>query len=102
MAAKFTIFKDKASKFRFRLIATNGEIIAVGEAYNTKAACMNGIKSIRKNAPTAALIDETVKAADAAGKKATGKKAAGKKAAGKKAAGKKAAGKKAARKKAAK
>lgn len=95
MAAKFTIFKDKSSKFRFRLIATNGEIIAVGEAYNTKAACLNGINSIRKNAPTAVLIDET---AEGEAKKAAGKKAAGKKAAGKKAAPKK----KAASKKAAK
>jgi len=60
MAAKFVVFHDKAKKFRFRLLATNGEIIAVGEAYESKASCLNGIKSIQKNAPTAAIVDETV------------------------------------------
>jgi len=93
MAAKFTIYKDKSNKFRFRLIATNGEIIAVGEAYNTKAACLNGVKSIRKNAPDAVLIDETVPGAvkTAPKKKPARKKAAAKKTAAKKATAKKAA-----------
>ena len=61
MAAKFVVYHDKAKKFRFRLIAPNGEIIAVGEAYESKASCLNGIKSIQKNASAAAIIDETVK-----------------------------------------
>jgi uncharacterized protein YegP (UPF0339 family) len=105
MPAKFIIFKDKSSKFRFRLLATNGEIIAVGEAYNTKAACLNGVKSIQKNAPVAALIDETTKSKDEleaeakkkAARKKSAKKAAKKKAGAKKAAVKKAAGKKSAK-----
>jgi len=96
MAGKFVVYHDKAKKFRFRLLASNGEIIASGEAYESKAACMNGIKSIQKSAAAAKIIDETIVKEEAAGKKAAGKKAAGKKAAGKKAAGKKAAGKKAA------
>jgi uncharacterized protein YegP (UPF0339 family) len=57
MQAKFVIYKDKAGKFRFRLIATNGEIIAVGEAYESKASCLNGVKSIQKNAPIAGIVD---------------------------------------------
>lgn len=60
MAAKFVVFHDKAKKFRFRLLASNGEIIAVGEAYESKASCLNGIKSIQKNAPTAPIVDETI------------------------------------------
>jgi hypothetical protein len=36
MAGKFEIHQDKAGKFRFRLKAGNGEIIAVGEAYETR------------------------------------------------------------------
>ena len=64
MAAKFVVFYDKAKKFRFRLIAPNGEIIAVGEAYEKKASCLNGIKSIQKNAPIAPIIDETLKKDD--------------------------------------
>jgi len=97
MPGKFVIYKDKSKKFRFRLLATNGEIIASGEAYESKAACMKGVASIQKNAPDAKIIDETDEGAAADGKKAAGKKAAGKKAAGKKAAGKKAAAKKAAK-----
>lgn len=59
MAGKFEVYQDKAGKFRFRLKAGNGQIIAVGEAYESKKACMNGIASIRKNAPDAKLVDET-------------------------------------------
>ena len=40
----------KSGKFRFRLKAGNGEIIAVGEAYESKAAAKNGIASVQKNA----------------------------------------------------
>jgi uncharacterized protein YegP (UPF0339 family) len=57
MAAKFEIYTDRAKKYRFRLKASNGEIIAASEAYDTKAACVKGIKSIQKNAPAAAVID---------------------------------------------
>lgn len=57
MAGKFEIFKDKSDQFRFRLKAGNGEIIAVGEAYTTKAACENGIKSVKENAPDAEVIE---------------------------------------------
>ncbi len=56
---KFEVYTDKAGKTRFRLKATNGEIIAVGEAYESKAGCMNGIESIRKNAPEAEIVDKT-------------------------------------------
>ncbi|MDR2039053.1 MAG: DUF1508 domain-containing protein [Bacteroidales bacterium] len=65
MAAKFEIFVDRKKQYRFRLKAPNGEIIAVGEAYETKAACLKGIKSIQKNAPVAEIIgpDETGKKA---------------------------------------
>lgn len=57
MAGKFEIYKDKAGKFRFRLKAGNGEVIAVGEAYESKASCLNGIESIRKNAPDAVIVE---------------------------------------------
>lgn len=50
---KFEIYTDKAGEFRFRLKARNGEIIATGEGYKAKASCLNGIDSIRRNAPDA-------------------------------------------------
>jgi uncharacterized protein YegP (UPF0339 family) len=46
---KFQVYKDTAGKFRFRLRADNNNIIAVGEAYEQYAGCINGIKSIQKN-----------------------------------------------------
>jgi uncharacterized protein YegP (UPF0339 family) len=59
MAAKFEITKDKAGKFRFRLKAANGEIIATSEAYESKASAKNGIESVQKNAAGAAVVDLT-------------------------------------------
>lgn len=44
----------------FNLKAGNGEIIATSETYNSKDACMNGIDSVKTNAPIAALEDQTV------------------------------------------
>ncbi|MEU7184003.1 MULTISPECIES: YegP family protein [Streptomyces] len=55
MAGKFEMYTDKAGKYRYRLKAGNGEIIAVGEAYNSKASCEAGIDSVKRNAPTAQI-----------------------------------------------
>ena len=54
---KYEVYKDKAGEFRFRLKASNGEIIGVGESYKAKASCLNGIASIGKNAPEAPVIE---------------------------------------------
>ena len=54
---KFEVYADKAGEFRFRLKARNGEIIATSEGYKAKASCMNGIASVKKNAPEAAIVD---------------------------------------------
>lgn len=59
MAGKFELCEDKSGKFRFRLKAGNGQVIAASEAYTTKKACLNGIESVRKNAPEAKLDDLT-------------------------------------------
>ena len=55
---KFEVYTDKAGEFRFRLKATNGQIIAVGEGYKQLASCLNGIESIKKNAPDAEIVVE--------------------------------------------
>ena len=55
--AKFEWYKDKAGKYRFRLKAANGEIIAVSEGYNSKEACVSGIESVKKNAPIAKMVE---------------------------------------------
>jgi len=54
---KFEWFKDRAGKFRFRLVAANGEKIAVSEGYLSKEACVNGIESVKKNAPIAKIVE---------------------------------------------
>ncbi len=55
---KFEVYADKAGEYRFRLKATNGQIIATGEGYKAKPSCMNGIESVRKNAPEADIVKE--------------------------------------------
>ena len=57
MSAKFEVYKDKAGEYRFRLKATNGEIIAVSEGYTTKQNVLNGIESVKENAPIAEVIE---------------------------------------------
>lgn len=58
MAGKFELYADKAGKYRFRLKAANGEIIAVSEAYESKASARNGIESVRKNTPEAPVVEQ--------------------------------------------
>ncbi len=55
---KFEVYVDKAGEFRFRLKATNGQIIAVGESYKALSSCLNGIESVRKNAAENKIVKE--------------------------------------------
>lgn len=57
---KYQVYKDKKGEFRFRLIATNGRIIATGESYKALSGCINCIKSIASNAPDAKIVDESL------------------------------------------
>lgn len=55
---KFRLYVDKAGEYRFNLTAANGQIIASSEAYANHANCMNGIESVKKNAPEAEVVEE--------------------------------------------
>ena len=55
---KFEMYQDKAGQYRFRLKATNGKVIATSEGYVTKAACENGIDSVKTNALEAKVVTE--------------------------------------------
>lgn len=55
---KFEIYADKTGEFRFRLKATNGEIIGVSEGYKALKSAENGIASVQKNAPDAEVVKE--------------------------------------------
>ena len=54
---KFEVYKDNKGEYRFRLKATNGQIIATGEGYVAKASCLNGVESVRRNAPEASVAE---------------------------------------------
>lgn len=59
MAGKFALYNDKAGKFRFRLKAGNGEIVASGEAYDSKAGVKKGVESVQRAADGATVVDLT-------------------------------------------
>ncbi len=59
MAGKFVLKKGSTDKFHFNLVASNGQVIATSETYESKSAALNGIESVQKNAPDAKIDDQT-------------------------------------------
>jgi uncharacterized protein len=57
MSGKFEVYEDRSGKFRFRLKASNGQIVASGEAYDTKAAAKKGCESVQRAADGASVIE---------------------------------------------
>lgn len=55
---KFVISTRKNGEFQFNLKAGNGEVILTSEGYAAKASCMNGVESVRKNAPDDARYEK--------------------------------------------
>ena len=51
--------KGSTGKFHFNLLASNGQVIATSETYESKSAALNGIESVQKNAPDAKIDDQT-------------------------------------------
>jgi uncharacterized protein YegP (UPF0339 family) len=59
MVAKFELYKDKAGEYRWRLRHQNTNIIAdSGQGYNEKADAINGIESVKTNAPSAPIKEQ--------------------------------------------
>ena len=56
----FTIHKDAAGEFRFRIVATNGNILASSQGYSAKASARAAIDRIKADAADADVIDETL------------------------------------------
>lgn len=54
---KFEVYTDKKGEFRFALTAKNGEKILASEGYTTKAACLHGVESVKKNAKDAEIVE---------------------------------------------
>jgi uncharacterized protein YegP (UPF0339 family) len=59
VAGKFVLKKGSSGKFHFNLLAANGQVIATSEADESKQAAVNGIESVKKNAPEAEVDDQT-------------------------------------------
>ncbi|GAA0899944.1 YegP family protein [Pseudonocardia zijingensis] len=57
MAGKFEVYKDRAGKYRFRLKASNGQVVATGEAYETKSSALKGCESVQKAADGAQIVE---------------------------------------------
>jgi uncharacterized protein len=55
----FEIYTDKAGEFRFRITATNGNVLASSEGYKQKASAVNAIERIKSDAVGAATIDNS-------------------------------------------
>lgn len=57
MAGKFELFKDESGMHRFRLLASNGAVVVVGDAHESKEQLLKNIESLRKIAPYAEVRD---------------------------------------------
>jgi len=48
VAGLFAVYQDRAEKYRFRLKASNGQVVATGEGYETKSAAKKGCESVQR------------------------------------------------------
>jgi uncharacterized protein YegP (UPF0339 family) len=60
MSGVFEVYKDQKGEYRFRLKAPNGQIILQSEGYTSKAASMNGVESVKENAPKAERFETSI------------------------------------------
>jgi uncharacterized protein YegP (UPF0339 family) len=56
---KFELFSDAVGRYRFRIVAANGHIVAVGAACESKAAAKRAVKLVRLHAGGASIVDST-------------------------------------------
>ena len=54
---KFVIRETKTG-IKFDLKATNGQVLLTSEVYTTKAACVNGVESVKKNSADPEVVEE--------------------------------------------
>lgn len=57
MAGKFELWVDKGGDWRFNLKASNGQVIATSQGYASRASAVNGIESVKTNAPDAEIVE---------------------------------------------
>jgi uncharacterized protein YegP (UPF0339 family) len=59
MAGKFEVYQDSAGKYRFRLKAGNGEVVATGQAYASLAGAKDGCAAVQRAADGAKVVEVT-------------------------------------------
>ena len=57
MSGKFEVYEDNAGKFRFRLKANNGEIVAQSQSYESREGAHNGCEAVQRAAEGARIED---------------------------------------------
>lgn len=55
----FEIYTDRTGKYRFRLRARNGQIVATGDTYDSKATALSAIEAIQRSSGAAEVQDRT-------------------------------------------
>ncbi|MBU2575959.1 DUF1508 domain-containing protein [Patescibacteria group bacterium] len=54
---KFDIYLDRAGEYRWRLVASNGEIVAVSESYTTKYSAKRSAERVKEIAYYAIIVE---------------------------------------------
>jgi uncharacterized protein YegP (UPF0339 family) len=57
MSGTFELYQDKAGKYRFRLKASNGQVVEASQAYESKASAINGIESVKNSSVDAPTVE---------------------------------------------
>ena len=57
MAGKFEVYEDKSGKFRFRLKAGNGEVVASGQGYSSLKGAKDGCAAVQRAAEGASIVE---------------------------------------------
>ena len=57
--ARLVVKTAKSGSSTFRVTATNGQTVGTSQRYKSESGCRNGMKSVAKNAPDAAVDDQT-------------------------------------------
>ncbi len=55
---KFVLKQGSTGNYHFNLVASNGEVIATSESYESKASALKGVESVKRNAPDAPVDDQ--------------------------------------------
>ena len=59
---KFEITTRKNGEYQFNLEATNGQVILTSQGYKSKATCLNGVESVKKNSADEKRFEKKVAA----------------------------------------